>query len=65
VALGLLLLAGAELFARLGLGLGAPPLVMEDAACGYRFVPNQSVHRFGNAVSYDSDSVRAGEETSR
>ena len=65
MALGLLLLAGAELFARLGLGLGDPPLVMEDPACGYRFAPNQSVQRFGNAVSYDCDSVRAGEESSR
>jgi len=54
-------LAGAatgEAVARFGLGLGDPPLMIRDEACGYRFAPNQSVTRFGNHVSYDARSVR-------
>jgi hypothetical protein len=52
---GLLL---AEAVCRYALGLGDPPLVIRDHACGYRFAPSQSVHRFGNRVSYDHRSMR-------
>lgn len=40
------------------LGLGAPPLVVSDPACGYRFAASQSVSRFWNRISYDASSCR-------
>lgn len=49
-----------EIICRLGLGLGHPPLEIRDPACGYRFRPSQSVHRFGNRITYDADSTRGG-----
>lgn len=47
-----------ELFCRFALGLGDPPLMVVDPACGYRFAPSQRVWRFGNSVSFDSHSTR-------
>lgn len=49
-----------EIICRFGLGLGDPPLEILDPACGYRFRPSQSVHRFGNRITYDADSTRGG-----
>ena len=53
-----------ELVCRFGLGLGNPPLEIRDPACGYRFRPSQSVHRFGNRITYDADSTRGGDGAS-
>lgn len=40
--------AAAELFARYYLGLGTPPLSVEDPQIEYMFKPDQDVYRFGN-----------------
>ena len=40
-ALVLALLAGAEIYARKGLGLGDPPLSVADPEIEYLFAPNQ------------------------
>src|SRR5690348_1694786 len=51
---------GAEIFARYGLGLGNPPLVMIDSKMEYVFRPG-SYRRFNNYISYNSWSMRASE----
>jgi|688.fasta_scaffold27608_4 hypothetical protein len=51
---------GTEIMCRFLLGLGDPPLVIRDDNCGYRFLPNQNVWRFGNQISYDEASSRGG-----
>lgn len=48
-----------ELFARYFLGLGDPPLCMPDPNTAYIFKPNQSCHRFGHYIHYNSFSMRA------
>ncbi len=55
----LLLVLGAELFARYYLGLGDPPLVMADDKIEYLFQPNQSGKRFGNHYYYNAFSMRS------
>ena len=58
----LLLLAGfaaAELLARLGVGLGNPPLYEFSADYEYRLVPNQSLYRFGNLFKTNQLGLRS------
>ena len=47
-----------ELFARLYLGLGDPPISIRDAEIDYMFAPNQKCHRFGNKIWYNNISMR-------
>ncbi len=54
-----LMLAGGEIFARLVLGLGAPPLSVADARYEYMFKPNQDVKRFGNRVLINENGMRS------
>ena len=49
-----------ELFARIALGLGDPPLTQRDPGIDYLFVPG-TYHRFGNTIHYNSFSMRADE----
>jgi GDSL-like Lipase/Acylhydrolase family len=56
----LAVVASAELFSRLVLGLGDPPLTLRDAKVDYLFAPG-IYHRFGNVISYNSFSMRADE----
>lgn len=51
-------LLGGELFARLVLGLGDPPVLLPDADIDYLFRPNQNCRRFGNAILYNDASMR-------
>ncbi len=55
----LVLLAGAEVFARLGLGLGDPPLWLADPEMEYLPVPSRSYARFGKRIRYNAYSMRA------
>ena len=50
-----------ELVARYGLGLGDPPLEMEDPELDYCFVPAREYMRFGNRVAFNSYSMRSDE----
>lgn len=56
-----LLTVASELFAKLYLGLGDPPLVMSDPGIEYLFQPSRCYHRFGNEVCYNSYSLRSDE----
>ena len=49
-----------ELFARLYLGLGDPPISIRDADVDYMFAPNQQCRRFGNKIQYNNLSMRCG-----
>lgn len=53
------LFVGGELFARLYLGLGDPPLSITDEAIEYRFKPG-IYHRFGNTITINLFSMRSG-----
>ncbi|MEO8315178.1 MAG: GDSL-type esterase/lipase family protein [Pseudomonadota bacterium] len=57
----LVLLAVGEAFARFGLGLGDPPLIVIDSKIEYLFAPSRTYRRFGNTISYNSKSMRASE----
>ena len=48
----------AEGVARYGLGLGDPPLTLDDPVMEYRFKPG-TYHRFGNRVAYNDVSMRS------
>lgn len=48
------LLAGGELTARFGLGLGNPPLSQAHPRIEYLLAPNQDVKRFGNRVAINA-----------
>ena len=48
-----------EGIARFALGLGTPPLYVEDAAMEYRPAPNQDVRRFGKRHVYNEDGMRS------
>ncbi|MEF2554099.1 hypothetical protein VQ042_22645 [Aurantimonas sp. A2-1-M11] len=52
-------LAGAEAFARFGLGLGTPPLSVAHPTIEYMFAPNQDVDRFGNRVLINEYGMRS------
>jgi lysophospholipase L1-like esterase len=54
----LALLVAGELVARYHLGLGDPPLSMDDPDMKYRFLPNQDGWRCGNHYHYNQWSMR-------
>lgn len=58
------LIAG-ELVLRFGVGLGDPPLMMDDPLTAYRFVPSQTVHRFHHLIHYNAFSMRSDDCTAR
>jgi hypothetical protein len=53
-----IILVGLELFARLCLGLGAPPLYIAHPTIEYLFKPNQDLVRFGNRVLINGYGMR-------
>lgn len=55
---GISLLVIGELCARFILGLGDPPLSIEDSEIEYIFAPNQDCKRFGNRIVYNNYSLR-------
>jgi lysophospholipase L1-like esterase len=55
----ILLVTGAELFARYKLGLGDPPLSMPDPQIEYLYQPSKTYHRFGNTVAFNQWSMRS------
>lgn len=59
VAVLVLGLVSAELYARFGLGLGDPPLTVRDPEIEYLFAPSQCYTRFGNRVCYNEWSMRS------
>ena len=48
-----------ELFCRFYLGLGDPPLSMNDSEMGYLFKPSQTCRRFNNLIHYNAYSMRS------
>ncbi len=52
-------LVAAESFARFGLGLGTPPLSIEDPEIEYMFKPSQEVWRFGNRQLVNEYGMRS------
>jgi hypothetical protein len=61
----LIVLAGLELFCRLYLGLGDPPLLRTDPEIEYMFIGPRTYHRFGNTVTYNTYSMRTHEFDAR
>ncbi|VDC33970.1 SGNH/GDSL hydrolase family protein [Pseudogemmobacter humi] len=59
VGLFLTSVAGAEAFARFGLGLGTPPLYETDPEVEYRLQASQSLHRFGNLFETNERHMRS------
>jgi lysophospholipase L1-like esterase len=55
---GLGIVVASELFARLVLGLGSPPLSMSHPTIEYMFKPNQDVYRFGNRFIVNQYGMR-------
>jgi len=53
-----LFLVIAEAASRFILGLGDPPLSIEDSEIEYLFAPNQDCRRFGNRIVYNNYSLR-------
>ncbi len=53
------LLALVELYARVVIGLGDPPLWIEDREIEYLPQPSKSYQRFGNRISYNAYSMRS------
>jgi lysophospholipase L1-like esterase len=53
------LFAGGEVFARLVLGLGTPPLTVRSDVYEYMFAPNQDVKRFGNRILINEVGMRS------
>jgi hypothetical protein len=51
-------LVGGEIYCRVVLQLGDPPLSMVDAKMKYLFKPNQTCHRFGHLIHYNAYSMR-------
>ncbi|CAK6696875.1 hypothetical protein [Synechococcus sp. CBW1107] len=52
-------LAGLELVARFGIGLGTPPLSVADPLMEYAFVPDQAVMRFHNRIAINRYGMRS------
>lgn len=48
-----------EAFARIGLGLGDPPLSITDSEIEYMFKPNQDCKRFGNRIFINEWGMRS------
>jgi len=59
VFVGLLIFS--ECFARFYLGLGDPPLMMDDPQIEYLFKPDRTYHRFGNTIHFNQYSMRSDE----
>jgi lysophospholipase L1-like esterase len=55
----LVLFVGGELFARFYLGLGDPPLSMNDPQIEYLFKPDQDCRRFGRRIKFNHYSMRS------
>lgn len=53
------LIVSSELFTRYYLGLGTPPLSIEDPDLEYMFKPNQDVNRFGNRIIINQYGMRS------
>lgn len=62
-AILLILLISLELFARLYLGLGDPPLFVADPQIEYLNKPSSHARRFGNNVTFNEFSMRSGPVT--
>jgi hypothetical protein len=60
-ALPLATFTSTELYCRLHLGLGNPPLSIADPQIEYLFAPNQHLRRFGNRVDYNAWSMRSND----
>jgi hypothetical protein len=58
-----LLLGGLEMFCRMYLGLGDPPLSRFDPEMEYLFVGPRVYHRFGNVIAYNRYSMRSRDFT--
>ena len=58
IGLAAVLFVASEFYARLGLGLGDPPLSIANEKIEYLFAPNQECHRFGNRIHYNDVSLR-------
>ena len=54
-----LILIGAEVFLRMFIGLGKPPLMMADRDVGYYYKANQDLRRFGNTIRYNEYHQRS------
>jgi lysophospholipase L1-like esterase len=61
VLLALACIAGTEIYARVGLGLGFPPLYITDPSIEYMMKPGQDLYRFGNHVLVNSYGMRSEE----
>ncbi|MEM9413943.1 MAG: SGNH/GDSL hydrolase family protein [Planctomycetota bacterium] len=59
ILVAVVFVVGAELVARLYLGLGDPPLSVADPEIEYLFKPSQDVRRFGNRVAFNAYSMRS------
>jgi hypothetical protein len=57
--LTIVVLVGLEWYCRAVLGLGDPPLSINDPQIDHLFVPDQTVHRFGNLVHINHYSQRS------
>lgn len=53
---------GGELVLRYVIGLGDPPLMMNDPLMAYRFQPSQTCHRFHHLIHYNAYSMRSPDE---
>ena len=65
IAVIVVLLVIAELYARFGLGLGDPPLYRADPEIEYLALPSRTHKRFGNIISYNAHSMRSREFPAR
>ena len=60
---GAVILIGAELILRFGMGFGEPPLVERDDEIEYMLKPSAEYRRFGNRVSVNEQRMRSDELT--
>lgn len=61
IFLGVFVLIAAEVVARYGFGLGAPPLFVVHPTIEYMYMPNQDLVRFGNRILINSYGMRSEE----
>jgi len=59
IILLIFLIACSELFSKYFLGLGNPPLYVEDASIEYMLKPNQDVMRMGNHITVNEYGMRS------
>ncbi|MGC1248478.1 MAG: SGNH/GDSL hydrolase family protein [Spirulinaceae cyanobacterium] len=65
VAIGVCLVAIAEVGLRLLFGFGNPPLYIADEEIGYLLAPKQKLRRMGNYIEINDYSMRSGEVTAK